>query len=402
MNLSSSVSFNQAYAGPIELPTLCTTSATELNDGTSDATTEQSYRQCAIDRWRQTFADGLYGALPVPPLAMDCDVQLLPDKSARRVILTLTLPGGEFVVDAALWLPHNKQQRGLICGLDFIGPAGILAGPDFPLDPDAIIAPRPEYGSRDGTLNDVLRGVASGSWPIDYLNAAGYAVLVSCYGSWVPDDPVFSQQRGIKPLLVCDCGAISLWAWAVSRLIDAAESMPDVETNNVIVAGHSRLGKTALWAAANDNRIRTVFAANSGAAGAAPFIHPVGETLPQLQQRFPHWLKQEVKLPTPGMDQNALLASVCPRRVYLSAAVEDLWADPIGSYLSLNSAAMLWPEKNYMTWPEPREIWHQQQTISNESLGYHLRPGGHGLYPYDWQKFLAFQDGHRTKNLAVK
>jgi hypothetical protein len=227
---------------------------------------------------------------------------------------------------------------------------------------------------------------------------AGYAVLVSCYGSWVPDDATKWKTHGLYPLLDCQnqtpTGAISLWAWAIHRLLDAAATIGEIDGSRVAVAGHSRLGKAALWAAANDSRIGAVLASNSGCGGSAPAAHSVGETLAQMAERFPHWTiaQDDWQLPNLPIDQHHLLSLIAPRAVYLSHAKSDLWADPIGSYLALQNAAEFWnPGRTAnWNWPTPHEIWQTCGGVSNGPLGFHLRPGGHDILPYDWQKFIIF------------
>lgn len=379
------LAFHEAYAGPVTFPPLA------VAEGTADAEPE---------RWRTILADALYGSVPPPPEALHLERHMLPS-GAERLVLTLQLSAGELQVDAALFRPTTRGSlpasgpSPLICGLDFIGLAGLLTDTTFPLDPRAIVLPRPELGACDGRLSDTHRGTSAGSWPIPLLTGAGFAVLVSCYGSWVPDNATAYPSIGVKSLIREPCGAISLWAWALSRLIDAAATLPDINTDGVVVAGHSRLGKAALWAAANDQRIVATFANNSGAAGAAPRCHPVGETLAQLRNRFPHWLRPDAALDAEGVDQHLLLAALAPRALYLAEAAGDLWADPMGSYMALAAASRAWPEGGWPEgaphiWPTPRTVWDENGQVMNGPLGYHLRPGGHALLPHDWRMFLRF------------
>ena len=231
----------------------------------------------------------------------------------------------QFDVEAALWLPPGEAGPfPLICGLDFLGPVGIFSSPDFPIDPNARVSSQAIYGGRRNMLAETMRGVGAYRWPIDLLHRAGFAVLVSCYGSWVPDDVDDWNTYGVAPLLdqAADTapGAISLWAWSIHRLLDAAATIERIDMTRICVAGHSRLGKAALWAAANDLRIGAVLANNSGCGGAAPSAHPVGETLAQMKERFPHWTVP-YKQPQAGdlpLDQHHLMALIAPRAVYLA------------------------------------------------------------------------------------
>jgi (4-O-methyl)-D-glucuronate---lignin esterase len=375
--------FDAAYAGPVDLPDLSGPEPLES-------------RQVM---WRDGLARHLYGPIPGGPDRIVVTQHALPGEDATRLRIAMAVEDRRFEVDAALWLPRDRDcPVPLICGLDFLGPIGLLAGDAFPLDPGARVHSRPEFGVRDGRLDDVLRGTGAHRWPVGLMLDAGYGVLVSCYGSWVPDDAVAWNTHGVAPLLgearsPANVRAISLWAWSILRLMDVAGTLEDIDTGFVAVAGHSRLGKAALWAAANDPRISAVFANASGCGGAAPARHAVGETLRQMEAAFPHWiLPQRDEAQDPAFDQHQLLASIAPRTLYLGSAEDDLWADPVGSYLALVAASAQWPGKGLaeMDWPRPRQMWEGARAISRWPLGHHLRSGGHDLLPHDWSQFLRF------------
>jgi hypothetical protein len=324
--------------------------------------------------WLSAFAAELYGPISPPPATLSIAREKLPDAAAER--LALTIDG--FSVDACLWLP--SECRGIVVGLDFLGPIGTLVSDAFPLDPNAIVA-RPAWrGGGTGPLEDTLRGSAMHRFPVELILGAGWGVLTSCYGSWVPDDPERWTSHGLVPLLGDRSRAISLWAWALSRLVDVAS---EFGFSHIAVAGHSRLGKAALWAAANDPRIMAVFSNESGCAGAALERHPGGETLADLRERFPHWVLPARPV---SVDQHQLLAAIAPRALYIAAAKADEWSDPAGQYLALQSAAPAWGI--ILQAPAPPDTRH----VSGP-LGWHLRAGGHEILPYDWRSFLAFLNG---------
>jgi hypothetical protein len=203
---------------------------------------------------------------------------------------------------------------------------------------------------------------------------AGYAVLAIDYQQIEPDDPN-PAVPGVRALFPKESwGAVAAWAWGLSRLLDIAAGIDGVDPAEPVVLGHSRLGKAALWAGAQDERFAVTVANGSGCCGAALFRHPGGEDIAAITTKFPHWFVpsfasyagNEDSLP---VDQHQLLASIAPRRVYVSSAEDDAWADPIGEYLAVVAAQPAFPPNG---------------------IGYHVRPGGHDLTEVDWLHALAF------------
>ncbi len=376
--MKPAIPLGDAFAGPFPLASL---------DGPGPLRERQ-------ERWRKELSDSIYGPLPPAPAELEVKAGRLAGSGAERIEITMRSADGARTldVDAALWRPEGGGDAPLIAGLGFEGRAGTPSGPDRPAGKRAQGGRRPGPDAGDGRLQDALRGADSRRWPVEMLTARGYAVMASRYGSWAPDDPGEIRKRGALPFACLDTGAISLWAWAIQRILDAAERLGGLDMGQVAVAGHSRLGKAALWAAANDARIGAVLANNSGCAGAAPAGHPVGETLSRMAAAFPHWLGPRRRTTAP--DQHHLMACIAPRKVYVASAEQDLWADPAGSYLALVAASGTWPVA--CRWPGVEEMWAGERQSRNAALGHHLRPGGHGLLPCDWQRFLDFLDSGRT------
>jgi hypothetical protein len=342
----------------------------------------------ARQEWLARFEAEIYGSNPPPPTSIAIERQPIPGERVERIVIRLGLAGGTFTVDAALWLPPNLVGPvPVIIGLDFDGPIGILTGEAFPLDLEARLPPVFEG---DGRLTEALRGTSAYRWPVDLITGAGFAMLVSCYGSWCPDDPTLFESRGLYPLIGAHLrgarpGAIALWGWAISRLIDVAALIPELDIGAVAVAGHSRLGKAALWAAAQDTRIASALINNSGAMGASLSARNYGETRQHVEGRFPHWLSPDARSTAAPLDQHQLLASIAPRQLYVTSASEDLWADPKGEYIALQAAAPAWPGAGL---PPVADVFAPGAEVASGALAWHLRPGPHDIRPYDWHRYL--------------
>ena len=193
-------------------------------------------------------------------------------------------------------------------------------------------------------------------------------------------------------------GKIGMWAFAASRVLDYLLTLNFVDAEHVGVMGHSRLGKTALWAGANDERFTHVFSNDSGCSGAALTRMKVGETFPRIAKVFPYWFNekmQEISVSVEAseqvpFDQHFLVAAIAPRKAYVASAMEDSWADPYSEYLACHAASPAWEIHGLKGFCAPERLPIPDEEYTYGYLGYHLRPGTHFLSRYDWIRYINF------------
>jgi hypothetical protein len=195
-----------------------------------------------------------------------------------------------------------------------------------------------------------------------------------------------------------DWGAISAWAWGVSRTIDYLETDPLVDAKQIAVFGHSRIGKTALWASANDPRIAAIFVSCAGEMGSALSRRDFGETVDDMTQNFPWWFsgtfqKWAGRWNEMPVDAHMLIALSAPRPVFLTGGTRDQWADPVGMYLAAVAAGpvyrLLGKKDLGTSQPQPPAL---DVPLTRGDLGWHYHTGAHAATPEDWKAFLVFLD----------
>jgi hypothetical protein len=233
---------------------------------------------------------------------------------------------------------------------------------------------------------------------------AGFAVAAFYYGDVDPDFPG-GYPLGIRATYdkvdeihrAPDAwGAISAWAWGLSRVQDYLETDKALDARRVAIYGASRLGKTALWAAASDQRFAAVVACCSGKMGAGLMRRNFGASIRGDDGGADYWVAANFKrfydheeaLP---MDGHMLLALIAPRPVMLQTGAHDHAADPKGEFLAEVAAGPVY--RLLGAQDLGTTAWPAQAPILND-LGYTMNSGGHGPAPADWDIYLAFLKLH--------
>lgn len=286
------------------------------------------------------------------------------------------------------------------------GPVPVFLGPNFHgnqaihPDPAIFITPAwvtPATGIRKGSATLHSRGIDASEWPVEAILKAGYGVATYFTGDLYPDGDNKAAESiqphfGTSPSDPQHWGAIATWAWGLSRVYDYLATDRAVDPRRVIVFGHSRYGKAALWAGARDERFAMVIANNSGEGGAALYRRDFGETIRVMNNywfapRFKTFAEREDELP---VDAHMLIALAAPRPVYIASATGDWWADPKGEFLATRGADPVYRLLG-AGGLDAQEMPPPDRSIQSR-IGYHIRTGPHALTASDWDHFIAFAD----------
>jgi hypothetical protein len=381
-----------------------------LNDGTKvkDAAVWNEKRRPELTA---IFEDQVYGKTPSReiPLRTDkvvVDPKALGGKAIRKqVTIYFSERNDGPQLHLLIYLPAKATApTPVFVGLNFGGNHTVNSDPKI-LSNDVWL--KDPAGSGKWTKlppDDRTDGAAAANWQIEKILEHGYGLATAYYGDIEPDF-AGGMEFGVRPLFPDpqNWSALGAWAWGLSRIADYLRTDQAIDREHLALIGHSRLGKAALWAAAQDPRFTLVISNESGKGGASLLKRGYGETIDHLNTAFPHWFCPNYKQYTGHpenlpVDGNELLALIAPRPLYVASAEGDPGSDPKGEFLSAASVGrvyQLFGEKGLGADHMPAV----NQPIMHD-VGYHVRDGKHDVTAFDWDQYLAFADLHWSRRTA--
>ena len=391
--------YNESKVPEFEVPEVLTTFNNEK------ITTSQEWIEKRRPELYNFFENKVFGKVPgdldtITFKVIETDENALDGRAMRKQVkVTLFKNEKSLSFNLLIYLPKTTTEAPVFLGYNFYGNHSITADSNVIVS-DAWAMNSPNLSVSDHQLTESSRGKRAYRWAIDKIIAGGFGLATIYYGEIDPDKHDFTD--GIHPLFYTNnqekpethqWGSLAAWSFGLSRAMDYFEQDEHINAKQVIVFGHSRLGKTSLWAGANDERFAGVISNNSGCGGAALSKRKFGETINVINTSFPHWFSRYFKnynnneeaLP---VDQHELLALIAPRPLYIASAQGDQWADPKGEYLSAYYASevyALFGKEGIASkqLPPPNNPVHK-------AVSYHIRTGKHDVTDYDWEQYIIW------------
>ena len=415
----------RAFPAPEALPAQASfPDVLTMFDG-SKVTTARQWNDKRRPELKALFAHYMYGEIPPKPARLDFKSEVV-DKSFLNGKATLKLvtiaPRGSDIprIDLLIVTPNAAGKAPVFLAMNFCGNHAVHPDPRIPLARSWL--GNNCKGCTNNHATEAARGAQAADWPLEHIIDRGYALATFANADVDSDrgdvsDGVHAwaakQRTGSATnSLTRDRGCIAGWAWGFQRCVDYLVTDSAIDASRIAAVGHSRNGKTALLAAAYDERIALAIPHQAGCGGTAPSRveekfaarqangRPIAETIDVINKNFPHWFNAEFKkfnaeparLP---FDQHCLIALMAPRPVLLSNAEGDQWAYPSGQFAALKAA-----EPAYQLLKaggcDASEMPAMNKLVASK-LGYYIRPGPHSMTSGDWKVFLDFADAQLKK-----
>lgn len=339
----------------------------QMNDGTlcNTATLWEKRRAEILD----LFSREVYGYMPTPPTDTTYHIISTYDDAVAgfaiyyRIRITFSTPKGPFSFDVEFYTPKTVIHVPLLLHLQF----------------------------NDSPLHRV--------YPVEDIIKNGFATMLVRYCDIMPDKNDFSQGlagmylKGNQRESPTEWGAIGCWAFAASRIMDVIETMDFIDSKRVAIIGHSRLGKTAMWCAANDKRFALAVINASGNTGASLSRGNEGETIEDITKMFPHWFcenyykyaNHESEAP---FDQHEIVAAIAPRGVYICSGDSDMWAGPKSEFLCALAASPVYEMLGLKGLVTPDAFPLSETCMGDGLLAYSVHSGGHYIGRFEWENIM--------------
>ncbi|NMA94646.1 MAG: acetylxylan esterase [Clostridiales bacterium] len=339
-------------------------------------------RVCTKDLWKERreelldiLQENIYGFTPEPPKVVTGRIieqgeeRAFAGKVNQQLIeITFDTPKGDCTFPFYLFLPRNNPHAPLFLHIAF----------------------RSDIPDRYS--------------PVEEITDHGFALAIVNYKDMVNDNHHGDYTDGLGKLYIGDrkrrpseWGKIGMWAYGASRVMDYLLTREDIDHDHIAVVGHSRLGKTALWCAAQDERFFMGISNNSGIGGAAIAKHSTGERISDfIRVGSWEWFcenfksfdgREDIDMP---YDQHYLLAVIAPRHICVGSSELDRGADPKSEFLSCVVASKVYKLLGYRGLITPNEYPKSPTELHSGDIGYHIRPGHHYFSRYDWNRYMEF------------